>query len=207
MANITSLIRILIEDVIASQTALSVSDTPVNRRNLIRTTFAAAEGLIWLTRQHVRESAQAMDQLSPLADLALTEQSYQITASGEVVEAVKFVPMSTSIRLIVRQAQLIAPELEIDFNDAGWQSLRQAIERRNRLTHPKALVDLDVTETDLTTCERGFEWLLAVTTNILSQTTQELAVYSVLTRKLLNDLKNGNPAALAAYYALLDTDP
>lgn len=207
MTTITSLIRILIEDVITSRTALSVSDTAVNRRNLIRATFAAAEGLIWLTRQHVRASAQAMDQLSPHADLALTEQSYQITANGEVVEAIKFVPMTTSIRLIVRQAQLIAPNLEIDFNDSGWQSLQQAIALRNRLTHPKDLADLSVTSTDLTTAERGFDWLLAIATNILSQTTHELALHAVLTRTLLSDLKNGDPAALAAYYALLSDSP
>lgn len=203
MTDITKLVATLVDDVIAAREALSGSNTQVNRRNLVRATLAAVEGLVWLTRQDVRETARTMDELTPLADLALQEQSYQITSSGEIIEDIKLVPITTSIRLVVRQAQRLSPELNVDFGDAGWQNLCQAIEVRNRITHPKSLTNLIIADSDLACVAAGFEWFLELATAIMLHGLVELKLHVKLFNELHQQLNQGDPTALAAYNSLL----
>lgn len=144
MAAIESFTAILVGDVLAARETLSAANTQVNRRTLVRASLAAVEGLVWLCRQHVRETAEQMGELTPLADMALREQSYTVTRSGEVIEALRYIPLATSIRLIAKQAIQLHLSLRVSFDDAGWSKMLTAIEIRNRITHPKAILDLDV---------------------------------------------------------------
>ena len=55
-----------------------------------------------------------------------------------------------------------AEHLEMDpgqfFSDSGWDSFQKTIKIRNRLTHPKALEDLNITEEDGSIILAGFNW-------------------------------------------------
>ena len=152
-----SFVRILITDVIEARTLLSSADSSVNRRNLVRTTLAGVEGLAWYFREHVREVAGEMGQLTPLAALALREQSYTVTDQGEISEQVRYLALATSIRLMIKQAQQIVPLFEVDISGTGWQQLRDAIAIRHRITHPKVADDLQISNSDLAAVNTGFQ--------------------------------------------------
>ncbi|WP_374944979.1 hypothetical protein [Sphingomonas sp.] len=131
-------LRTLIEDVLTAGARGGADDSPAHRRDMIRTTFAAIEGSVWLYREHVRSVAKTMDVLTPFADLARRERTFNVSERGAIIEQVRYVTLPTIIRLAIRQARLIAPSLSIDFSDRGWSDLKSSLEVRHRITHPKS---------------------------------------------------------------------
>lgn len=206
MTELRGLLASLAEDVIAAREVLSTSDTPVNRRNLVRATLVAVEGLVWEARQQLRTIARDIDELTPLADLALQEQSYQVSANGELIETVKYVPITASIRLVVAQAKLLSPKADIDFSNDGWQNLQHAIAIRNRLTHPKCLHDLDVTRTEIAVINTSFEWLLAEITILLENLVTALRDHVFDIKELTDRLLRGDPTALRLYQKVFQAE-
>ena len=54
--------------------------------------------------------------------------------------------------------EVFGQPLAITFGDQGWQSFRQALDVRDRLTHPKTFEDCHVDEVALNTVEQGHTW-------------------------------------------------
>lgn len=203
MATVENFAAVLIQDVLAAREAVSVADTQVHRRNLVRSSLAAVEGIVWLCREHVRTAAEQIGELTPLADLALQERSYTVTHGGEVVEAVRYIALPASIRLVAKQASRIAPTFVLDLSGAGWQRLLDAIAVRNRITHPKALADLDATDADLAAVAHGTEWMMANGTELLDAIRTASRNHLRDVRELFDALKRGDPDALRLYHAEL----
>jgi hypothetical protein len=159
---------------------------------------------VWETREQVREISADMGYLTPLADLALREQNFMVTEQGEIVEQVRYVTLTASIRLTVRQVQTFAPALMVDFGSSGWQSLRLAIGVRNRVTHPKTTNDLIVSNDDLRITRIGLFWLLEMTEQVQRAAVDSFARHTKDFRELVERLKQGDPIALRAYRHALE---
>jgi hypothetical protein len=97
--------------------------------------------------------------------LLLGEQKYELSDTG----AVKFEPtrvfqktkhfIAFSLRTAARNNTM--PEAEIQkhiFGVDGWDYLGKALQVRHRLTHPKVVSDLLVTEEEMDWCRRAQEW-------------------------------------------------
>ncbi len=196
-----ALIRTLIEDVIAARRRLEAADTQTARRDVVRASLAAMEGEIWLAREHVRDSLRTLDELSPLADLALRETTYQVTDGGKLVEQARSISLPVAVRLIVAQAQIICPDLDVDFAGKGWDNLRNAVAIRNRITHPRPGRDLNVTTDELRIIESGLNWLFATNHYVMASTNLTLAQAVRFMDKLLA----GDPTALEDYKKALES--
>lgn len=196
-------LRTLIEDVLAARSAIGADDGGSGRRNAVRATFAAVEGDLWFLRQHVIEAATSMNTLTPLAGMALREETYVVGDKGEVLRQVRSVPLLHAIRLIERQARLIAPEIRVRYDHAGWQALRAGYATRNRITHPKTSTDLDVSDDELTTISRGFDWLLATTEHLMASIALAQKEHVAALKAVVADLVSGDPETLQAYEAAL----
>jgi len=97
----TAFMALLIEDVIAARERLTVSHTQTARRDVVRASLAAIEGMIWVAREHVREVLASLEQLTPIADLAMRELSYTVSDRGEPMEQVRGLPLLATVRLVV----------------------------------------------------------------------------------------------------------
>ena len=188
----------LIGDVAAAHTNLDGADQAA-RRNLVRTTFAAIEGAVWTCREHVRQAAKDMGHLTPLADLALREQNYTVSEQGELIEQVRYITLPASIRLTVKQAQMLSDAVQVEFNGPAWPKLKAAIAIRNRITHPKQRGDLIIEDAELTLVHNSFLWVLATTTEVMAAINAAFAIFSHNTKIFVDALKNGDPTALALY--------
>lgn len=197
-------IRLLIGDVIAARSRLAITDSQTARRDIVRASLAAMEGVTWTMRQHVASTVADLDALTPMADLALREASYNVTANGQIVEQPRWLALPTAIRLAVSQAKLISPEIEVDFSERGWSNVHSALNIRNRITHPKPGNDLTITKDDLNIVASGLSWLLATSDYVMASTNLALADHSKGLRDLVDRLRAGDPDALAAYQAVLD---
>jgi hypothetical protein len=196
----------LVGDVIAAFERIESDSSQAPRRDMIRTLFAAIEGCVWTYREHVRSVATSIEELPPLMELALTEVSYAVTETGEVVSQTRYVSLTAMIRLTTTLAQSLAPDLRVDFGGTGWSNLKQAIAIRNRLTHPKRKTDLDIGPADVETSWAALKWLLQTITEVMAATVKSQSSYLSEFRVLVDDLKNGNPDAVQAYRNALLTD-
>jgi hypothetical protein len=190
---------LLVEDVIAARERLSASDTQTTRRDVVRASLAAIEGMTWIAREHVRIGLETAGELSPVADLALQELSFSISPNGTLRKQVRPVPLLTTIRLVVSQAQNLSSEISVNFLGRGWSNLRRAVEIRNRITHPKPNQSMAIEDSDLAVVGSSVSWLLATVEFIMASVNLALNEQSDLLRRLIA----GDPDALAEYDAAL----
>ena len=195
-------ISLLVGDVIAARERLTASDTQTGRRDVVRASLAAMEGMTWMAREHVREALVQLDELTPVANLALRELSYAVSERGELIEQVRGLPLLTAIRLAVAQAKIISPRISVEFSGAGWSDLRRAIKIRNRITHPKPDQDLAISDGDLAAVHSGLFWLQATVEYVMASTNLTLAQYTDRLREFVRLLSAGNAEALAEYQAM-----
>jgi hypothetical protein len=195
--------RLLLEDVSSAESRLAVADTQGHRRDMIRTLFAAIEGMSWVYREHVRSLLATLGLLTPTADLALRDRSFTVTERGEILEQQRFVTLPSIIRLTTRQAQLIAPECTIDFSQSGWQAFKAAIDVRNRITHPKTISDLIVEALDLDQSRLGFFWLLGSMAAVMEMTNAVARRDLASAKHIIRQLSEGDEQTLFEYNQLL----
>lgn len=194
-----SFMRLLVEDALAARERRMASDTALHRREEIRATFAAIEGITWIYREHVRDAARVMGVLTPFADLALRERTFAVTDKGDIVEQVRFVTLPTIIRLTTKQARLVAPSIELDLSQPGWSQLRQSIEARNRVTHPKTSDDFAIDDADLNAAEAGLLWLMKLVDRATIAIQAAQREYNRIAREVIADLAAGDDQTWHAY--------
>ncbi len=152
------LTAILISDVVAAKSRQQHEDTQTARRELIRAQFAAIEGLVWLSRQHITDIARQMDELTDDEASALAEKSLSIGSDGKITVQRKFITTPAAIKFLARLARRICHEPVLELSNAGWPKLNDATHIRNRITHPKDAADMQVEEGDLAASEIAFSW-------------------------------------------------
>lgn len=198
-----ALIRLLIEDVLAARKRLAAANTQTARRDTVRASMAAMEGMIWLAREHVRSVLETFEELTPMADMALREQVYMISDTGNLLIQSRSVPLPTAIRFIAQQARLVGPEISIEISTAGWRNFKQAIAIRNRITHPKPESDMRVSDQDLDQVASGLSWLVATVDYLMAATNLALVHRTEMLTELVDRLIAGEPEAIAEYNAAL----
>jgi hypothetical protein len=166
--------HVLIGDVVAAEARLKVTDSQTHRRELIRTVFAAIEGLHWQLKQDVLRHASSVTKLSAHEYAALQEEAYSVDANGSVRSQPRLLPLPTAIRLVTAMVQRYRPGYAVDFQHLGWSNLRASVETRNRLVHPKSLEELSVSDHELDQALSAFRWLLALVIEVLRETHENL---------------------------------
>lgn len=202
-SRLAGFIALLIEDVIAARQRLIASHTQTERRDVVRVSLAAIEGVAWVAREHVRTVLASLEELTPIADLALRELSYTVSERGQLIEQMRGLPLLAAVRLVVTQAKIISPEISVEFSKGGWSDLQQAIKIRNRITHPKPDQDLSINDRDLAVVSSGLSWLLATVEYVMASTNLAFARHNDLFREIVRRLRAGDPEALAQYHAAL----
>lgn len=195
----TEFIRILLGDVQWALDHATLSNTAAERRNLLRTIISAAEGASWVYRIHVLAMAKEFDAATPQMEMAFAEASFAVSARGDIVEQPRYIPLTAMIRLATKVAQTFCPDLKVDFSNAGWQKLKNAISARNRITHPKKTDDLILSDAEMEDAKVGFFWFLDMSAYVMEQTIRELRIDALRTRKVIDELLAGNPDTLALY--------
>ena len=196
-----SFIGILLFDVMDAIDRHDDAPTQSGKRDLIRTTFAAVEGVSWIFREHVVEAARAMSELEPAEEVALSETSYQVSDQGRITEQARYRPLLAAVRLPARIAEKLAPTVKIDFSGRDWAHLKEAIKIRNRITHPKSRSDLILSDKDIQRSIGALFWLLNGTSDVMDAANLSYKDYVGQLRDLLEHLNAGDPATLALYEA------
>ncbi len=197
-----NLIAVLLDDVRIAHLRHQAGDTQTSRRDLVRTVFAAIDGMAWIYREFVRENIGALELIEPEEDLALSEMTYSVTNVGKVVAQKKYISVPSAIRLASRMISRAVPSFEPDFGGAGWAQFKAATEIRNRITHPKSEADLQIDNLNICACLDGFYWLMELLVEGMEVCLHAVKSEAEWTRGFVDELNAGDPRAWAEYLAV-----
>jgi len=131
----------------------------VERRLLIRSVFAFIETVSF----RVKTNALLFETnaLTPGEISLIKEEDYELADSGEVRIRNARLKLLNNFRFAFAVAAKAADvNFRLDVGGVGWQALRESIPVRDRLTHPKRLSDLIVTENEVRQAMTAFDWAL-----------------------------------------------
>jgi hypothetical protein len=148
---------VLLGDIVAILEKESTNG-PRERRSLIRATFAAVEGSLSELCDDLLTIASSG--LTEAQSMALRQESIRVEENGSIRTINVWQPLKTRVRLVIEIVKRLHPEYAINFGDRGWQQLLQGLDTRDRVTHPKSLADLDVSDEDCNTALDGMGWFL-----------------------------------------------
>lgn len=194
------------EDVRLAMARRAESDTQSSRRDLVRTIWAANDGLIWVLREHVTDCAEMTYGLEEDERMALSETTYHVTDQGQIRPHAKFVPLLAMFRLIARISRRVESKAQIDFGGRGWDHLCESQKIRNRITHPKSREDLFLSDEDVQKTELGFFWLLSQVVDSMAQLNQATKDYIGQFDDVLETLKSGDPEVTRLYEQMVNEE-
>lgn len=138
------------------------------RRNYVRAVSAFIEAWINSTKNLCRSAAGVAITPFSEAELALLRDvSFELSDRGEAIEKPKFMKFDQNFRFaFASYAKLHGSELKLPTAEQGWELLRQFVKVRNRLTHPRNLADLTVSDDELRNIEKATDWFRGVTRDL-----------------------------------------
>lgn len=185
-----------VEDALQRQES---QDSQTTRRSLIRTLIAAVEGLAWIYREHVLDIAKEMDELSDKERAALADTMTMVDDRGRISEQKRYLSTIATIRLTTRVAQKFALDCQPDFGGAGWSDLKDTFALRNRITHPKREVDLEISEQDVARAISAFHWFIGVVVAVMTQSNNAFRRDVEALSEIAGLLKAGDEKMLQLY--------
>jgi hypothetical protein len=132
-------------------------------RTMVRTLSAEFEARIYLLEQFLiglNEADQGAFKISPEELQVLKSQSLSIKQNGDLSASPKFYPFRERLLFVLKiAARVINPAAKPDTYCLNWVSVKEFVEIRNRLAHPKRLKDLHITEEEIDHLNRAQEWI------------------------------------------------
>ena len=137
----------------------------IGRRLYARTFFSFVESIL----ASLKEEALLRGSQSPAEKLLLAEQQCDLDDSGKARTRRYQVPVPASLRFTFQAiASAWRVDYSPDYSGAGWKAFQESVRLRNRLTHPKQIADLDVSDTDLETLDEAHDWFIGAVRQLLT---------------------------------------
>jgi hypothetical protein len=158
----------IFDDVRRAERELHKDDSSFMRRAYVRATFSSVEGFAFT----LKKIALGKPELFTSAELAiLREEDYQLTASGDVRVGRRFPRTAENLRFAFAAFMRFHGTASALPKDEGWDAFVAAVEVRNRITHPKRVEDLELSDRDVTTVRHAAHW---VALNVLISVVQTM---------------------------------
>lgn len=197
-------IGILAHDIILSSRRLKADNNQAARRDFVRTVFVAIEGWLWEYRQQVHRTIGDTRDFSPTEAAAFAETTYTISDTGKLREQMRQFPLGPIFRFATRVVEEEYGKQIVDFSSKNWHNFNRAVAIRNRITHPKKISDLTLSDDDIAIVRASYEWLFETIAQVEEKATVVLTLHVDAFRKVLEGLKAGDPAMLELYNRALD---
>ncbi len=152
------------------QLYISSKKSQFSRRIYARTLFSQIEAWVYNLKTLILESELILEAPpTPLELTALREETWGgVSDAGQPqVRADRFIPLAANIRFACQTAaRCFGVSYSIAAGEAGWKAFREALEIRNRLTHPRSSADLAVSDTEVETIHKAHEWFASTSTEL-----------------------------------------
>jgi hypothetical protein len=159
VAQLQAVWSVLSSDVDAATTYVQIENTTYAQRTLIRAHFALVEGLSYSLRQVTLASLQGTEFLTEAEVALLREERYSIDEKGRPKTAQQFLKFPDSLLFSIRcYVKNHGANFEPDTQHPGWSAMRMAVKVRDRVTHPKTVESLDLSDEDLQSFVDAAAW-------------------------------------------------
>src|SRR5688572_30645255 len=151
----------LLDDAEAAETYLDQADSQFARRAYIRSIFASLEGIVWLLKQVCLKvpNISGPRRLDPVEYALLQDLSYDLKNNGEISVQTKFLRLSDNVRFTFRVFnRLFKANVDLGVSGASWPAFLRALDVRHRITHPKKVEELDITDEEIKLCREVSGW-------------------------------------------------
>lgn len=154
-----NIFRILNEDVDEAVAYGKSNPTPFAHRSLIRAHFAMIEGLSFQLRQVTLASLIDTDFLTSSEIALLREEKYSIDSKGNPQIQESFNSFLPSLLFTIRcYLKNHGASYQVNTADNGWVAMQKAIKIRNRVTHPRDVESLELSDIDLKNFRDAAVW-------------------------------------------------
>jgi hypothetical protein len=155
-----SLFGVLSHDVSDCVDLIALPNSQTHRRSLVRAFFAYVEGVVFGLKQQALDAALEDPGLFTPAEIAaLREEQFIVDHHGRVSTDKKFIKPLPNIRFALESyVRDVEPSFRLDVSDARWDDLGRSLRVRDRITHPKAHADLTVSDDEVESLRRAWEW-------------------------------------------------
>lgn len=130
-------------------------------RTCLRTLFSELEAKMFLFHElllHMHD--KSMLELSTEEILILKEQSCSVGHNGKIYTSQKFIPFKDNLLFTLSLSErFLNKDVFRDTTDPKWQDVLALIEIRNRITHPKKMSDLQISDREVKIFDRAQDWL------------------------------------------------
>jgi hypothetical protein len=130
------------------------------RRGYVRAQFAAIEGGLAVLRRHGLTMRHELD----IGEAALLEEkSCRITDKGKVNDGLVYLQFEQNVRFVFAAvAKACGLTFELRKDGSEWKALLIGVEIRNRLTHPKVIESMTVSDFEMEIVRGAGEWFMAL---------------------------------------------
>lgn len=168
-----SLLKVLTADIACCENKLDGEDKQFWRRAYIRTSYSLIEGFCDLVREKTFHFAATLGdngRINVTDIYLLSDETYRISNNGKIEPEVQRVPFINRVAFTIRMfAKYANVPLEV-FGESGWEQFKKATGVRNRLTHPKSMEDLTITDEDLRVFHIGRDWFYGNVVDVIQRT-------------------------------------
>ena len=89
----------------------------------------------------------------------INEESYYLTNSGEAKIRDSYVEATKNFKFAFKvYSRVTGKNLKLNYSEEGWRCYKEGIKIRNRLTHPKTMSDLYISEKDEKLLNEVIDW-------------------------------------------------
>jgi hypothetical protein len=162
----------LLEDVITSDKMVKENDSQYTRRVFLRDLFSLLEANLHMTRRILARRISILFQaegytILPILAL-LMDQSPEFADGGKHIRLRhQSGDILTLTRFIVKLYAYLANVSKDYFGVQGWESFKNMVRIRNRITHPKSGEDIHISNDDLAAIRAANAWFKTTFEDIL----------------------------------------
>ena len=126
------------------------------KRTYVRTAFSYFEGILFAMKQILLDHS---DKLKPNDIIRIQEFKMTGPNADNLEKAPIFVQIKDNMKFTFKKyGELKANNYQIDFECEEWETFKECVRIRNRITHPKHSNDLKVTDEELIKVELSYKW-------------------------------------------------
>jgi hypothetical protein len=193
---IEKITEILAKDLVFIEAHLGNDPDGFWARTLIKTVGSYVEAEVFLLKQELlRFCEREKIEINPEVDLFLNNRKFELGSNGKLKERIHQARVRDEVKFIFNQISMFKGQEQVaGFEIDGWNKLISTIEVRNRLTHPKSIDDLKVSEQEIKDSDDAFSWFVDNVVGFIRQDRAELErrLKGIKKQNPLVDLLSGN---------------
>lgn len=141
------------------------------RRIVTRSLFSIIEGMCYRMKLSALLIGKLRErELNNGARAMVDEETYYLDENGEVKTRPYYSKIKANLRFAFKVlACILKSDFELDVKSSDFEKFQKAVDIRNRLTHPKGVKDLRITQDEFNLVTSAYDWFVSNMRKLFSE--------------------------------------